>query len=136
MVIINVDNENTLFRGKVTVGKNPSECIPHCQNGPLLFTIRSRDVAFDVTNPEIPIMIHELGKAEGLSLVTKRLREKFSDKLIFELLQELEYILLAITMANAFTVKMEKTVGQYLKQYRRIDVTKMKFLSYKFSEHA
>lgn len=136
MVIDNVDNGDAFFRGKMTVGKSPSECIPHCQNGSLLFTTRSRDVAFDVANPEMPILIHELGKAEGLSLVRKRLRENCSEELIFELLQELEYIPLAITQAIAFMVKRQRTVEQYLRQYRKSDATKTKFLSYEFSEHA
>ncbi|KAH8126039.1 P-loop containing nucleoside triphosphate hydrolase protein [Trichoderma asperelloides] len=136
MVVDNVDNEDAFFRGKMTVGKSPSECIPHCQNGSLLFTTRSRDVAFDVANPKIPITIHELGKAEGISLVRKRMRENYSDELILELLQELEYIPLAITQAIAFMVKRQRTVEQYLKQYRKSDATKTKFLSYEFSEHA
>ncbi|UKZ96888.1 uncharacterized protein TrAFT101_011663 [Trichoderma asperellum] len=136
MVVDNVDNEDAFFRGKMTVGKSSSECIPHCQNGSLLFTTRSRDVAFDVANPKIPITIHELGKAEGISLVRKRMRENYSDELILELLQELEYIPLAITQAIAFMVKRQRTVEQYLKQHRKSDATKTKFLSYEFSEHA
>lgn len=136
MVIDNVDNGDAFFRGKMTVGKSLSECIPHCQNGSLLFTTRSRDVAFDAANPEMPIMIHGLGKSEGLSLVRKRLRENCSEELIFELLQELEYIPLAITQAIAFMVKRQRTVEQYLRQYRKSDATKTRFLSYEFSEHA
>lgn len=136
MVIDNVDNGNAFFRGKMTVGKSPSECIPHCQNGSLLFTTRSRDVAFDAANPAIPIMIHKLGQAEGLSLVKTRLRQNCSEELIFELLQELEYIPLAITQAIAFMVKRQRTIEQYLRQYRKSDATKTKFLSYEFSEHA
>lgn len=136
MVIDNVDNGDIFFREKMTAGKTLSECIPHCQNGSLLFTTRSRDVAFDLANPELPIMVHELGKAEGLSLVKKRLRQNCSEELIFELLQELEYIPLAITQAIAFMVKRQRTVEQYLRQYRKSDAAKTKFLSYEFAEHA
>ncbi|KAH6609152.1 short-chain dehydrogenase [Trichoderma cornu-damae] len=136
MVVDNVDDTDAFFREKMTIGKTPSECIPHCQNGSLLFTTRSRDVAFDVANPEMPITIHELGKIEGLDLVRKRLRGDYPENLIFELLQELEYIPLAITQAIAFMVKRQRTIRQYLEQYRKSDATKAKFLTYEFSDHA
>jgi hypothetical protein len=136
MVIDNVDNGDAFFRGLMSIGKSPSECIPRCPNGSLLFTTRSRDVAFDAANPEMPIMIHGLGKEEGLSLVRKRLRQNCSEELIIELLQELEYIPLAITQAIAFMIKRQNTIEQYLRQYRKSDATKTKFLSYEFSEHA
>ncbi|UKZ68412.1 uncharacterized protein TrAtP1_009449 [Trichoderma atroviride] len=76
-------------------------------------------------------MVHELGKAEGLSLVRKRLRENCSEELIFELLRKLKYSALAITSTIAFMVNRQKTVQQFLSY-----ATKAKFLSYEFSEHA
>ncbi|RFU73930.1 short-chain dehydrogenase [Trichoderma arundinaceum] len=136
IVVDNVDDKDAFFRGKMATGKAPSECIPHCQNGSLLFTTRSRDIAVDVANPEIPITIHELGKAEGLNLIRKRLRGDYSEDLVFALLQELEYIPLAITQAVAFMVKRQRTIQQYLQQYRKSDATKAKFLNYEFSDHA
>lgn len=136
MIIDNVDSGDAFFRGKMTVGKSPSECIPHCHNGSLLFTTRTRNVAFDAANPAEPIIIQQLGKAEGLTLVKKRLRQNCSETLIFELLEELEYIPLAITQAIAFMVKTKRTVEQYLSQYRKSSTSKTKFLSYEFSEHA
>ncbi|KAK5987846.1 Nephrocystin-3-like protein [Cladobotryum mycophilum] len=135
MVVDNVDDQDAFFREKTTFGKTPSECIPHCQNGSLLFTTRSRDVAVDVASPATPITIHEMGKAEGLELVRKRLRDGYCDDIILQLLQELEYIPLAITQAVAFMAKRRKTIPQYLEQYRKNDSTRTKFLSYEFSDH-
>lgn len=135
MVIDNVDDEDAFFRGRMTVGKTPSECLPQCQKGSLLFTTRSRDVAFDVANPETSITIRELGKTEGLDLVRKRLRGNEPDSLIFELLQELEYIPLAITQAIAFMVKRQRTIQQYLEQYRKSDAIEAEFPNHELSDH-
>ncbi|UKZ75629.1 hypothetical protein TrVFT333_003317 [Trichoderma virens FT-333] len=128
MVIDNVDDEDAFFHGKMTVGKTPSECIPNCQNGSLLFTTRSRDVVFDGANPTPSVSIHELGKSEGLDLVRKQLRNNEPENLIFELLEELEYIPLAIAQAIAFMVKKQMTVQEYLEQYRKSDTVKSKLL--------
>ncbi|KAL7945051.1 P-loop containing nucleoside triphosphate hydrolase protein [Trichoderma barbatum] len=136
MVIDNVDDEEAFLRGKMTIGRSPSECIPNCQNGSFLFTTRSRDVAFDGANPTTSIMIHELDKTEGLDLVRKQLQDNEPESLILELLHELEYIPLAITQAIAFMVKRQRTVQQYLEQYRRSGTANAAFLNHESSDQA
>lgn len=65
----------------------------------------------------------------------KRLPSDTPQELLIDLLEELEFIPLAITQASAFMAKRRKTVQSYLDLYRKSDVTKMKLLSYEFSDH-
>ncbi|KAK4071755.1 uncharacterized protein Triagg1_5993 [Trichoderma aggressivum f. europaeum] len=136
MVIDNVDDEDAFFRGKMTIGKTPSECIPNSQTGSLLFTTRSRKVAFDVANPATPIAIHELGKTEGLEFVKKQLQDTEPENVVLELLEELDYTPLAITQAVAFMVKGQMTIQQYLEQYRRNGTTKPALPNHELSNHS
>ncbi|KAL6808471.1 P-loop containing nucleoside triphosphate hydrolase protein [Trichoderma sp. SZMC 28015] len=134
MIIDNVDDENTFFRGKMSIGKSPSECIPNCQTGSLLFTTRNRKIASDVANPTKPIVIHELGKTEGLELVKKQLGDTEPDNTILGLLEELDYTPLAITQAVAFMVKEHMSVQQYLEQYRKNGTAKSTLPNHEFSD--
>ncbi|KAL7904569.1 P-loop containing nucleoside triphosphate hydrolase protein [Trichoderma velutinum] len=138
MVIDNVDDEDAFFREKMTIGKTPSECIPNCQAGSLLFTTRSHKVASDVANHATPIEIHELGKTEGLEFVRKQLQDNEPESIILELLEELEYTPLAITQAVAFMVKRQMTIQQYLEQYRGngTATAKSTLPNHEFSDHA
>ncbi|KAL6801419.1 P-loop containing nucleoside triphosphate hydrolase protein [Trichoderma sp. SZMC 28013] len=135
MVIDNVDDEDAFFHGKMTIGKTPSECIPNSQTGSLLFTTRSRKVAFGVANPATPIMIHELGKTEGLEFVKKQLQDTEPENVVLELLEELDYTPLAITQAVAFMVKRQMTIQQYLEQYRRNGTIKSTLPNNELSDH-
>ncbi|KAL2678851.1 hypothetical protein Neosp_009603 [[Neocosmospora] mangrovei] len=135
MVVDNVDDQDTFFSTHMRTGRIPSECIPHCAQGSLIFTTRSSDIAFDLVNPAKPIIIQEMQVAEGLELATKRLPSDPPQELLIDLLEALEFIPLAITQASAFMVKRRKTVQSYLDLYRKSDITKMKLLSYEFSDH-
>lgn len=138
MVIDNVDDRDAFFRDKLPNGNTPSQCVPHCAQGSLLFTTRSRDVAFDLATPVEPITIPQMSKQEGLQLVKQRLQlssAPLDDKAVCDLLDELEYIPLAITQAVAFISKRRKTIAQYLEQYRKSDATKMRMLTFEFTEH-
>lgn len=135
MVVDNVDDQDAFFSTQMRTGKIPSECIPHCARGSLIFTTRSSDVAFDVANPAKPIMIREMQVAEGLELSKKRLPNDTPQELLVELVEVLEFIPLAITQASAFMAKRRKGVRPYLELYRKSDATKMRLLSYEFSDH-
>ncbi|RMJ17758.1 hypothetical protein CDV36_002616 [Fusarium kuroshium] len=121
MVVDNVDDQNAFFNKHMRTGKLPSE---------------SSDVAFDAASPAKPIMVQEMGVADGLELAKKRLPNDTPEELLVELLEVLEFIPLAITQASAFMAKRRKTVRPYLDLYRKSDVTKMRLLSYEFSDHA
>lgn len=135
MVVDNVDDQDTFFITQMRTGRIPSECIPHCARGSLIFTTRSSDIAFDVANPAKPIMIQEMQVAEDLELAKKRLPRDTPQELLIELLEALEFIPLAITQASAFMAKRRKGVRSYLELYRKSGATKMRLLNFEFSGH-
>ncbi|KAM0547271.1 hypothetical protein ACHAPJ_010405 [Fusarium lateritium] len=135
MVVDNIDDKDVFFTQKLRSGQTISECIPHCANGFLLFTTRSREVAFDVLQQTSPIMMKQMNKEEGSELARKRLPKDTPEHLIINLLQVLEFIPLAITQASAFIRKRGKPVQYYLDQFDKSDSTKAKLLSYEFSDH-
>ncbi|KAK2774697.1 kinesin light chain [Colletotrichum kahawae] len=136
MVIDNVDNAHGFFQEKMRCGKTPSECIPRCSRGSLLYTTRSRHVAVDVATPSKPIDVRQMTKSEGIQLVKRRLQQEESDIDIITLLDCLEYIPLAINQAVAFMAKRRKIIQEYVDRYRRDDVAKAMLLSHEFSDHA
>ncbi|KAF9774197.1 hypothetical protein IL306_007837, partial [Fusarium sp. DS 682] len=135
MVIDNIDDKDVLFTQSLKSGKTIPDSIPHCAHGSLLFTTRSREVAFDALTQTRPIVVKEMDKEEGLKLAKKRLPKETPEDLIVQLLEVLEYIPLAITQASAFIGKRGKTVQYYLEEYGKSDATRARLLSYEFSDH-
>jgi tetratricopeptide (TPR) repeat protein len=136
MVIDNIDDSQVFFKELMTNQKTVSQCIPRTGKGSLLFTTRSRDIAVDLILPANPIPVPVLTKSEGAELLRSRLPDNHSEEHIVELLEELEYIPLAITQAAAFMSKRQRTVTQYLDLYRESDSARVRMLSYEFSDHA
>jgi tetratricopeptide (TPR) repeat protein len=85
--------------------------------------------------PAQPIPVPVLTKSEGAELLRSRLPGNHSKEHIIELLEELEYIPLAITQAAAFMSKRRRTIPQYLDLYRKSDSARVRMLSYEFSDH-
>lgn len=135
MVIDNVDDETAFFREKCQNRKTPSQVIPRCPHGRLLFTSRTSDVAFDLASPATPICVDFLTTEEGLALLRKRLGRDPPEAHLIELLSELGHIPLAITQAISFIVKRRMSVEQYLKLYRTGDDSRSRLLSHQFLEH-
>lgn len=135
MVVDNVDDEWAFFREKCCNGKTPSQVLPHCPHGRLLFTSRTRDVAFDLASPTLPISVDFLTIEEGLELLRKRLGPDPPEAQLIELLTELGHIPLAVTKALSFIAKRKKTVEQYLKLYRMDENSRSRLLTYEFLDH-
>ena len=137
MVVDNVDEPTSFFVEKMRNGKTPSQCMPRCPHGSLLFTTRSSDMAVDLATPANPIPILRLEQEEGVQLVKGRLQGiDLRDDDILVLLDELEYIPIAITQAVAFISKRRlKSVAQYLDQYRKSDMARTRMLAFEFTEH-
>lgn len=135
MVIDNVDDEAAFFREKCRNDKSPSQCLPGCSKGHLLFTSRTRDVAVDLASPARPISVDFITQEEGLQLMRKRMGQDPPEVHLIELLSELEHIPLAITRSIAFILKRRKSVQQYLDLYRMNDNSKIRLLSYEFLDH-
>lgn len=135
MVIDNVDDETAFFREKCHNDKTPSQIIPHSPHGWLLFTSRTRDVAFDLANPATPISVESLKREEGLELLRQRLGSDPPEADLIELLSELGHIPLAVTQAISFIVKRRKSVEQYLQLYRMSDNSRSRLLKHEFFDH-
>jgi tetratricopeptide (TPR) repeat protein len=135
LVVDNVDDRNMFFEERLAQGKTLFEYIPRCGHGAVLFTSRNRDVAVDLAEPGEPITVTGLDPYEGLALVRKRLPSRYQTEQVTELLENLEYIPLAITQAVAYMIKRNKTIKQYLAQFDKSDETKTKLLSSEFSDH-
>lgn len=138
MVVDNVDDKDSFFHDKLSNGNSPSQCIPRCAQGTLLFTTRTSDIAYDLAAPIEPLAVPQISRKEGTELVKARLQRAPSpldDNTIHKLLDELECIPLAITQAVTFISKRRKTIPQYLEQYRKSDATKMRMLTFEFAEH-
>lgn len=135
MVIDNVDDDDVFFRQSTSNGKIISQSIPRTGKGSLLFTTRSRDIALDLILPQSPIRVPSLTTHEGELLLRTRVAGGNLDEHAAELLEELENIPLAITQAAAFMSKRRKTIPQYLELYRKSDSTRLRMLSYEFSDH-
>jgi tetratricopeptide (TPR) repeat protein len=136
MVVDNVDDADVFFRELTGNKKTLSQYIPRTGKGSLLFTTRSRDIAVDLILPATPISIPVLTKSEGRQLLCSRITGDHSEESVVELLEELEYIPLAITQAAAFMSKRRRTISQYLELYRKSDSARVRMLSYEFSDHA
>jgi len=135
MVVDNIDDTEVFFKEPMSNQKTVSQCIPRTWKGSLLFTTRSRDIAIDLILPAQPIPVPVLTKSEGAELLRSRLPGNHSEEHIIELLEELEYIPLAITQAAAFMSKRRRTIPQYLDLYRKSDSARVRMLSYEFSDH-
>lgn len=135
MIIDNVDDETAFFRDKCHNDKAPSQVLPCCSHGQLLFTSRTRDVAMDLASPGTPLSVDFLTREEGLDLLRKRLGPDPTDDHLIELLTELSHIPLAITQAISFILKRRKSVEQYLKLYRMGEKSMSRLLSHEFLDH-
>ncbi|KAK3989393.1 short-chain dehydrogenase [Cladorrhinum sp. PSN332] len=139
MVVDNIDDSRSFFETQISAGKTPWGCIPRNSWGTLLFTTRAHDIARRVTNssPKAFIRILKLEEEDAFRLVQRRMEEGSpqDDKLIHKLLEELEYIPLAITQALAYILDHDITIGDYLDEYYRNDATKFQLLSFDFTDH-
>ncbi|KAK4223001.1 short-chain dehydrogenase [Podospora fimiseda] len=139
MVIDNIDDSKAFFEDQISSDKTPWSCIPRNDQGTLLFTTRAQDIARRVSNsnPRQFVMIPKLDEDDAFSLVQRRMEEvvPYDEESIHTLLEELEYIPLAITQALAYILEHEITTTEYLGEYYRNDATRLQLIDYDFTDH-
>jgi hypothetical protein len=135
MVVDNIDDHNVFFGELTHNGKTIQQCIPRSANGAILYTTRNRDIAVDLVLPVDPINVSTLTEVEGKQLLSGRLKGRNAEDRATELLEELDYIPLAITQAAAFMVKRNYGTTQYLDLYRQSDSNRTRLLGHQFSDH-
>ncbi|KAH8680629.1 hypothetical protein BX600DRAFT_490989 [Xylariales sp. PMI_506] len=104
--------------------------LPQCPNGSILVTTRSKDAVRNLVEDCDMLIIEPMSKDEALTLLQKKLAIQRDDKL-GDLVEELEYMPLAIVQAAAYITKRQPrcSVQQYLDQYRASDRKKESLLS-------
>ncbi len=133
MIIDNVDNAEAFFTEKVH-GKPLVEYVPQSARGSLLYTTRNRDIGIDLTRNSDPIMIPSMSQEEAQQLLGDHLMSSSTVEDRQNLLEELDYLPLAITQAVAYMTKRRKSIPQYLTLFRQSDSTKIRLLKHEFSD--
>jgi hypothetical protein len=142
MIIDNADDAGVFFNlstaGLITEGSSSipapqplSNFLPQSQNGSILITSRSRDVAFRLTGShEDIIAVEPMDKDHALALLCKKLRSNANVEDTAELAQSLDYMPLAITQAAAYISQRAPryTVSRYLNDLRASDKGRARLL--------
>ena len=134
MIIDNVDNSKAFFKEN-TYGKPLVAYVPQSAKGSLLYTTRNRDIGVDLTHNRDPIMIPSMSQEEAQQLLGEPLMSSSTVKDRQDLLEELDYLPLAITQAVAYMTKRRKSISQYLGIFRQSDSTKIRLLKHEFSDY-
>ncbi|ORY66127.1 P-loop containing nucleoside triphosphate hydrolase protein [Pseudomassariella vexata] len=106
--------------------------LPQCQNGSILITTRSRDVALRLVENRDIILVEPMATTDALALLNKNLGTQGSNNELTELVTSLEFIPLAIVQATAYISQRAPrySVGQYLKEFQKSDHKRASLLEY------
>ncbi|KAI1405223.1 hypothetical protein F4819DRAFT_7066 [Hypoxylon fuscum] len=115
LIIDNADDAD-LFFGPSDKPGGMNRYLPESNDGLILFTTRSRDVAIAAAGSDV-IDLHEMNPEEATSFLEKALIRKQilqNKTMLEELLQELTYLPLAIAQAAAYINRNQISVEKYL----------------------
>ena len=109
-----------------------SAYLPQSQNGSILVTSRSKDVALKLVEDKDIVALQPMTAAHALSLFEKKLGPLNRGDNAAELAAELEFMPLAIAQAAAYISQRSPrySVQQYLEDYRKSDRKKTSLLNY------
>lgn len=136
LIVDNADDEDILF-GSEERPDSIHDYLPQIETGRILFTTRSRGLAFNVADADV-LDLQEMSRQEGVDLLEKSLVQKGQLKnqdIVSELLKELTYLPLAIAQVAEYLNKNEKSIEDYLHMYRKTDGDKIKLLSSKYRDN-
>ncbi|KAJ6109292.1 hypothetical protein N7486_001526 [Penicillium sp. IBT 16267x] len=144
LILDNVDDDGFL-RQPSTIGQqglqigqtNTSikpllDFIPRSPNGSIIITSRNKEVALRIVDPEDVIKIEPMNRSEALKLLQQKLRRLAETPDILTLVEELEFMPLAIVQAAGYIVHRAPrcSVSQYLEKFRKSDGEASKLLHY------
>ncbi|KAF4951309.1 hypothetical protein FGADI_7507 [Fusarium gaditjirri] len=130
MILDNADDIN-LFYPKGADERPLASFLPKRRNGTILVTSRSLDVAERLTGSHKNIFqVSTMDEAQGLHLITNKLKGTFEHGAAVKLLQALDYIPLAITQAAAYINRRSprESVESYLEAFQESDQKKNSLL--------
>ena len=141
MIIDNVDDA-TIFSYPARENKdntNPaksadrlSDFLPKSQNGSILVTTRSRDVAYRITGDDRHIiMVNPMDEELAMELLRKKLHGNFNEDDAKKLVHTLDYMPLAVSQAAAFISQRtpHTTISRYLQDLQKSDVDRTRLLT-------
>ncbi|CAI7593360.1 unnamed protein product, partial [Penicillium pancosmium] len=99
------------------------EYLPRSPNGSTIITSRSRDIALKMVRPNDLIEVYPMERSEALELLQKTLGQPEECQESQQLVQELEFIPLAIVQAASYIRNraLFSSILQYLEDFRRSD---------------
>ncbi|KAN0069055.1 TPR-like protein [Elaphomyces granulatus] len=143
MVMDNADDASVFlkwpYESKIGANSNKAalsealpEYLPQSQNGSMLVTSRSRDVAFRITGDTRDIIpVNPMDEGVAADLLRKKLQGDFDENDAKRLLHALDYMPLAITQAAAFINQRSPhtTISKYLQDLQKSDTDRARLLN-------
>ncbi|KAL8376638.1 hypothetical protein RB595_007648 [Gaeumannomyces hyphopodioides] len=135
LIVDNADDADLLF-GSPDMPSGLADYLPESEDGLVLFTTRSREVAVSVAGSDV-VELFEMDPQEAADYLEKLLIRK--DLLRDEgestkLLKELTYLPLAITQAAAYLNTIQVSIAEYLKLLRGTDQDAASLMSREFHD--
>ncbi|KAK7570364.1 hypothetical protein V3481_019544 [Fusarium oxysporum f. sp. vasinfectum] len=135
LIIDNADDMKTLY-GTAQEPGGIADYIPDCEQGYILFTTRSREVAVTVAQTNI-LELPEMEKKDARTLLQSSLiqKDQMQDTdLADRLLRELAYLPLAITQASAYMTINRISIKEYMRLLQNTDQDMVELLSVGFRD--
>ncbi|KAK2922580.1 Tetratricopeptide repeat [Fusarium oxysporum f. sp. vasinfectum] len=135
LIIDNADNMEDLY-GTAQVPGGIADFIPGCEQGYILFTTRSREIAVTVAQTNV-IELPEMDKKDARTLLQSSLiqKDQMQDTALADrLLRELAYLPLAITQASAYMTINKTSIKEYLRILQNTDQDMVELLSVGFHD--
>lgn len=108
------------------------EFLPQSLNGSIMITTRSQEVAFKFADHQDIIQVQPMNEPESINLLRRKLGLKVETPDIQKLVEELEFMPLAIVQAASYIVHREPrcSVSQYVEMFKKSDREATKLLDY------
>ncbi|KAF2473130.1 TPR-like protein [Lindgomyces ingoldianus] len=144
LVLDNVDNADFLLKPQTTSKEGLEGCLgskskrplirylPRNENGSVLITTRSRDMALKLVEENNLITVEPMDRGQALGLLEKKLGDQMDNDRAAELGAALEYMPLAIVQAAAYIKEraLRCSVQQYIEKLKQGDKAKTSLLNY------
>ena len=134
LVLDNIDDKTLLFDNEDGLANN----LPQSENGKLLFTTRYKDIAVDIAGSGNILDLEVMTIDESELFLKKSLGrgDLIHDKrIIRELLEELEYLPLAIAQASSYIIKTSISLWEYLSLLKSSEADMISLLSHDFRDN-
>ncbi|KND93534.1 hypothetical protein TOPH_01531, partial [Tolypocladium ophioglossoides CBS 100239] len=137
LIVDNADDMNVIY-GPTEQSGGIDDFLPQSDNGRILFTTRSQEVAVTTAGSDV-IELLEMSQKEGKAFLAKSLIRKDQlqqDDVVVELLERLTYLPLAIAQAAAYVNMKKVHLKEYLRLCKNTDQDMIELLRSKFRDKA